>query len=341
MTTTDYLESLQEDLNKINNSLNLEEGTNFTDIANMAENGDISTGGGADLSEYISNEINSGSSNLPGYAFSIKKLPPQTFNGTSATYMYSRFQGDVIDLSNVNTENVTDFSDMFFMSRIKELDTLKLKTENGINMSQMFSNCVDLKSLDLSAFNTQNVTNMSGMFNGSRLLENLNLSGFNTSKVSNMESMFYGCNALETIDLSNFNTENVTSFANMFYNCYKFETLDLSSFKAPKVNNMGSMFNNCGKLKYVDLSGIETNTLRNTTYMFYQCKKMEFIDIRGIDLTKITSYSNMFGNTEYVGIPNNCLIIVKDDDSKSWAISKFSRLTNVKTVAEYEAEQSE
>ena len=30
--------------------------------------------------------------------------------------------------------------------------------------------------------------------------------------------------------------------------------------------------------------------------------------------------------------------IVKDDTEKSWITSRFSRLTNVKTVAEYEAE---
>ncbi len=46
MTTTDYLESLQEDLNKINTILELEEGTNFTNIANMVESGDITKGGG-------------------------------------------------------------------------------------------------------------------------------------------------------------------------------------------------------------------------------------------------------------------------------------------------------
>lgn len=43
-TTADYLESLQSDLDRITEALNLEEGTNFTDIAQMSEDGDISGG---------------------------------------------------------------------------------------------------------------------------------------------------------------------------------------------------------------------------------------------------------------------------------------------------------
>ena len=46
MTTADYLESLQNDLETINTSLNLQEGTKFTDIADMAESGQITVGGG-------------------------------------------------------------------------------------------------------------------------------------------------------------------------------------------------------------------------------------------------------------------------------------------------------
>ena len=32
-----------------------------------------------------------------------------------------------------------------------------------------------------------------------------------------------------------------------------------------------------------------------------------------------------------------CLIIVKDDTQRTWITSKFSKLTNIKTIAEYEA----
>ena len=51
-TTEQLLQSLQNDLNTINTSLGLEEGTNFTNIAQMAQVGDITTGGG-DNSQFL------------------------------------------------------------------------------------------------------------------------------------------------------------------------------------------------------------------------------------------------------------------------------------------------
>ena len=58
--------------------------------------------------------------------------------------MFGMFEGcsslTNIDLSNFNTQNVTD-------------------------VSFMFSRCSSLKNINLSYFNTQNVTNMSNMFN--------------------------------------------------------------------------------------------------------------------------------------------------------------------------------
>jgi hypothetical protein len=50
-----------------------------------------------------------------------------------------------------------------------------------------------------------------------------------------------------------------------------------------------------------------------------------------MNLSSLTSYTNMF-----TGVPSNCLIIVKDSTQKTWLQSKFSNLTNIKTVAEYE-----
>ena len=51
--------------------------------------------------------------------------------------------------------------------------------------------------------------------------------------------------------------------------------------------------------------------------------------MRNFDFTNVASYSTMFYN-----VPTDCLIIVKDDTAKTWITSKFTTLTNVKTVAE-------
>ena len=49
-------------------------------------------------------------------------------------------------------------------SYLKELDLSNFNTNNVTNMSYMFSSCSSLKDLNLSNFNTNNVTYMSGMF---------------------------------------------------------------------------------------------------------------------------------------------------------------------------------
>jgi surface protein len=82
-------------------------------------------------------------------------------------------------------------------------------------------------------------------------------------------------------------------------------------------------------LPELDLSKWETTSATNMSQMFCNCKVLTKLDIRNFTFTKVTNYSNMFKN-----VPADCLIIVKDDTAKTWITSKFTTLTNVKTVAE-------
>ena len=50
-----------------------------------------------------------------------------------------------------------------------------------------------------------------------------------------------------------------------------------------------------------------------------------------MEMTTIT-----FSNGMFTSIPDNCEIIVKDDSNRAWIKSKFAKLNNIKTVAEYE-----
>ena len=93
---------------------------------------------------------------------------------------------------------------------LSSIDLSNFNTQNVTNMGYMFYNCNSLTSLDLSNFNTQKVTNMESMFDDCNSLSSLDLSNFNTQNVTNMESMFSGCNLLSSLDFSNFNTQNVT-----------------------------------------------------------------------------------------------------------------------------------
>ena len=132
-----------------------------------------------------------------------------------------------INLSNYNTNNVTD-------------------------MSHMFSICSSLNSINLSNFNTNNVTDMNGMFSNCYSLNSINLSNFNTNNVTNMSWMFSHCSSLNSINLSNFNTNNVTDMHYMFYKCSSLNSINLSNFncdKISKTDGIKEMFKDCKNLR--------------------------------------------------------------------------------------------
>ena len=94
---------------------------------------------------------------------------------------------------------------------------------------------------------------------------------------------------------------------------------------------MGDMFSNCKNLISLDLSSFDTSNVTAMSFIFYQCTKLKKIDMRNFTFDKVTSANVMFS-----GIPNDCLIIVKGEIEKQWITSKFSFLTNIKTIAELE-----
>ncbi len=143
----------------------------------------------------------------------------------------------------------TDSSDLFSdLNNIETLDLTYLDTSQVTNMRSMFSYS-KIKTLDLSNFDTSKVTNMSYMFYNCPNLTNINLSSFNTSKVTNMNMMFCSCSNLTTLDLSSFDTSNVTDMGFMFES-----NKNLTSIKYGKkfvVNDeteIGSMFFGTDKL---------------------------------------------------------------------------------------------
>ena len=163
-----------------------------------------------------------------------------------------------IDLSSLDTSQVTDMSKMFFgCSSLTSLDVSNFDTSQVTDMSYMFRMCSSLTSLDLSNFDTSKVTNMSGMFGGlygfpSMGIEKINVSNFDTSQVTNMSDMFLNCEKLTSLDVSNFDTSKVTDMSHMFESCSSLISLDVSNFDTSKVTNMENMFCDCPAWDTVD-----------------------------------------------------------------------------------------
>ena len=134
----------------------------------------------------------------------------------------------------------TNSSYMFYSkSNLKKIDLTMLDTRNVTNMRAMFSACSGLADLDLTPIDTSKVINMRFMFDGCSGLTSLNLTNLDTKYVTNMDSMFRGCSGLTALDLSHLDTRNVTSMTSMFYDCSGLTTLDLSSLNTQKVMDMG------------------------------------------------------------------------------------------------------
>ena len=179
---------------------------------------------------------------------------------------YLSFRGcdglNKVDLSNVNTENVTTMRSMFCGCKsLTGLDLSSFDTRSVMDMSSMFSVCQSLTSLDLSSFDTRNVTDMGSMFDGCNSLIGLDLSSFDTKNVTYMSSMFRNCQSLTSLDLSSFDTKNVTNMFCMFYDCNSLTSLNLSNFSISENCLVSDMFHNCTNLKEIIMRGCDKTTI--------------------------------------------------------------------------------
>ena len=149
------------------------------------------------------------------------KFPKLHYIITNTSYMFNYCKKLVkLDLSNINTENVTSMAGMFQnCEKIKSLDLSKFDTKNNTLLYCMFNDCYELKEIKFSKkFDTEKVMFMNWMFYGCENLENLNLSSFKVDKknMKDMTEMFIGCDKLEKIKV-NSNVKKIFEFYNSDY----------------------------------------------------------------------------------------------------------------------------
>ena len=225
----------------------------------------------------------------------LSSLDTENVTNMSNMFAYCSSLTKIIFPDNVNTSKVTNMSCMFEgCSSLTELNLSKFNTNNVTNMFRMFYNCSSLTNLDLSNFNTTNVTNMQDMFANCSSLTNLDLSSFDTENVTNMQSMFYNCRSLTNLDLSNFNTGNVTYMQNMFKRCNSLLNLNLSHFDTSNVEYMFGMFSGCSSLKELNLSSFNTDNVKDMSDMFSVCCKVLNLDLSNFNTTNVKDMNFMF-----------------------------------------------
>ena len=236
---------------------------------------------------------------------SIKIKPGvKSYQGFQLFYKCSNLTS--LDLSGLDTSNVTDMSSIFDgCSSLTSLDLSSLDTSKVSQMTCMFMDCSSLTSLDLSSFNV-GASAMNYMFAGCSSLTSLDLSSFNSRYLNDMNSMFAGCSSLTSLDLSSFDTSGVSNMYSMFAGCSSLTSLDLSSFDTTNVRIMHYMFQGCSNLDYLDVSSFNTSTCWGMTYMFNGCERLSSLDLSSFTTNKVDSMESMFQDcfnlsTIYVG----------------------------------------
>ena len=258
-------------------------------------------------SENGSVEANTNGSGMFAYLDNVSTLDLSGLDTSNMTSMSMMFYKSTslksIDVSGFDTSKVVNMNGMFWgCNNLKNIDVSNFKTSKVTDMNNMFADCSSLTTLDLSKFDTSNVLYMGnpysysygGMFRNCSSLTNLNISSFNTSKVKQMSNMFHGCSSLVTLDLSNFDTSNVTAMASMFYGCTSLTNLNLSSFNTGRVTNMKSMFDGCSGLKILDLSSFNPHNVTTMILMFSGCTNLETIIFDNFDTSSVTNMQQMF-----------------------------------------------
>lgn len=179
---------------------------------------------------------------------------------------------EYLDLSEFDSSNVIDMSQMFADVMYKYIDLSSLDTSRVTDMSQMFSASYSLKEIDISNFNTSNVVDMSYMFSALRgyigvvpNLEWINVGSIDTSSVENMSGMFEFLPKLEELDLSGLDTSSVKDMSHMF-SLSEVDNLNISNFDTSNVEDMSFMFRNF-KCNELDLSSFSFSNNVDTKYM--------------------------------------------------------------------------
>ena len=95
-----------------------------------------------------------------------------------------------------------------YFDKMTSIDLSSLDTSEVTDMSDMFASCSSLTSLDVRNFDTSQVTNMNGMFSWCNKLTSLDVSNFDTSKVTDMSYMFCECPAWNTVNQTKFADAN-------------------------------------------------------------------------------------------------------------------------------------
>ena len=192
------------------------------------------------------------------------------------------------NISDWNTENVTDMSKLFWGASNFNEDISRWNTGNVTYMNKLFWGASNFNE-DISRWNTGNVTDMRSMFNNATKF-NKNIGQWNTEKVTTMLGMFNEASNFNQ-DIGQWNTENVTSMGTMLEGASNFNQ-DIGQWNTEKVTGMYRMFNGASNFNQ-DIGQWNTENVTDMRAMFGRASNFNQ-DIGQWNTENVTDMRSMF-----------------------------------------------
>ncbi len=194
------------------------------------------------------------------------------------------FQGfasltQVNGLENLNTSNVTNFSDAFNgCVALANMDISELDLSNVINASSLFRGCSSLSSFKLPnnlAERRNNCINIMGMFDGCTSLQTADLS-YLPNKYYSATNLFFECSSLTDVT---FGVYTFIVCSNLFYKCMNISSIDLSSVNI-LADTLNQAFLECGRLQSIVFADeFDASAVMDLRKTFYGCTSLTSVTI--------------------------------------------------------------
>jgi len=165
-------------------------------------------------------------------------------------------RGPDANLNDIDTSKITDMSKLFTgdeklrhikhvgSDNIKNIDISQWNTGNVTDMSEMFSNCYYFNS-NISNWDVSQVVNMSSMFNNC-ICFNSDISNWDIHNVESITFMFNNCEKFSQ-DISCWDMKKIKDIGLMFNGCYKLKGDYTKWNKYTNIDKMYAAFYNCNK----------------------------------------------------------------------------------------------
>ena len=242
---------------------------------------------------------------------------------------------DTLDLSDIDTSNIIDMSNLFgkivnksnnsFLKYgIKTINITGWDTSNVKEMNFMFRDLDEInKIIGFETWNTNNVNSFREFFCHCSELKSIDgIENFKFNNCTDIAYMFAFCNSLPESQIKaveQWHIENAEWLSGVFIGCELLENIDLSNWKCSKIYTCHSLFKKCTLLKTI--KGIDEWDMKQCTdigSMFSNCKSLKSVG----DLTKWNACS--FLNLEWLFYECSNLIV----DCSSWKLPWQAKTVN-------------